>query len=644
MLGGSPVIQIENVTITRTLYLSAETQLGYPATKVKVWFEGNGVSPYLIQSAELNQGSISVPVTVNGLGTYYVPVYGRWSDYVSTTGFTLPGNVDFNSTVSMEVPVIDNEPTIIGPVDLSGVGIEVEAGLALDFQFEGVNGESTWTERDQATSLFEAYPPEKSALDTAQFYNGTSSLKISSDFVGPGYFQLYAIEPFNIVNYIVRNYFRYDGSPPNVSWGLKGVTGAGLLGWQIDSGGFGFGWSPTTEYAYGSFYESNIPITYPSVNEWHKMEAFILGPSISIRIDDIEVFSFQNQSGTNLLQNLYNIMINGSTISTHCWIDCLQLEVLPDTIISEATSTFDITVSDNTKIDDIETITIAGDSRGNVVFTFSAIPTGVTNEIIIGSTAAITAVNVSNAIRSAYGGIFSSTATAEVVTVIAYSLDDLIVTTTSDGITIGTITKFISYSAPEFPGNIPSFIGHSFSSEHGALGDDYGLASVPTFTGASTCSQADFNIGRGFTKGFTGYADSFLPGCTISSVDADKIALMLYGNAWMQWLSGLITAAEDDDGIALDMTKWVANNITYTTDLSLYGVADHWADPRKTIYSGYGDCEDFAFLAASLMLNNGVDLSRVRVYMGELNGAGHAWLCYRRVSDEQWIILDATKG
>ena len=112
----------------------------------------------------------------------------------------------------------------------------------------------------------------------------------------------------------------------------------------------------------------------------------------------------------------------------------------------------------------------------------------------------------------------------------------------------------------------------------------------------------------------------------------------------MEWLAGLIAISGNNDDVALVTAQWVAKNITYTTDLLLYGAAEHWSDPRETLHYGAGDCEDFAFLLASLLLNNGVDPSRVRVYIGTANGVGHAWVGYRRQSDDKWINLDATKG
>lgn len=52
---------------------------------------------------------------------------------------------------------------------------------------------------------------------------------------------------------------------------------------------------------------------------------------------------------------------------------------------------------------------------------------------------------------------------------------------------------------------------------------------------------------------------------------------------------------------ATDALDWVYNNISYEEDLDNYGVAEAWANPEQTLNRGSGDCEDMAFLLASLL-------------------------------------------
>jgi hypothetical protein len=102
----------------------------------------------------------------------------------------------------------------------------------------------------------------------------------------------------------------------------------------------------------------------------------------------------------------------------------------------------------------------------------------------------------------------------------------------------------------------------------------------------------------------------------------------------------MIAVPGDYDDVALVCTQWVANNITYTTDTGL----DDWNDARHTAILGTGDCEDGAILLYSLIRNSGIPAHRLRVYVGETNGNGHAWVMYQRDHDNQWVVLDWTDG
>ena len=91
--------QLMNISLTQTVYLQAA------GTSTRVWLVGNGTSAFTVKSATLSQGSVSRPITVNGHTSFQVPALGRWSDYVSTAGFTLPGNATLSTVVLGEVPM-----------------------------------------------------------------------------------------------------------------------------------------------------------------------------------------------------------------------------------------------------------------------------------------------------------------------------------------------------------------------------------------------------------------------------------------------------------------------------------------------------------------------------------------------------------
>ena len=44
-----------------------------------------------------------------------------------------------------------------------------------------------------------------------------------------------------------------------------------------------------------------------------------------------------------------------------------------------------------------------------------------------------------------------------------------------------------------------------------------------------------------------------------------------------------------------DIQKWVNDNIEYKKD-----TIEEWASPQRTLYRGYGDCEDFAILIIAI--------------------------------------------
>ena len=119
------------------------------------------------------------------------------------------------------------------------------------------------------------------------------------------------------------------------------------------------------------------------------------------------------------------------------------------------------------------------------------------------------------------------------------------------------------------------------------------------------------------------------------------------GNPDVMRLARQITSPGDsDDEKATKIRDWVEANITYADDLVTYKALEYWALPTMTMRRGQGDCEDGAFFQASLMLAAGVNPDRVRVYGGFVSAGtnastgGHAWLAYKRESDNEWVALD----
>ena len=69
---------------------------------------------------------------------------------------------------------------------------------------------------------------------------------------------------------------------------------------------------------------------------------------------------------------------------------------------------------------------------------------------------------------------------------------------------------------------------------------------------------------------------------------------------------------------------FVIANIKYEKDMRIYNRRDVWQFPFETLRMGTGDCEDMAFLLASILIALG--FRNTRVGLGTRKGEGHAWV------------------
>jgi hypothetical protein len=99
-----------------------------------------------------------------------------------------------------------------------------------------------------------------------------------------------------------------------------------------------------------------------------------------------------------------------------------------------------------------------------------------------------------------------------------------------------------------------------------------------------------------------------------------------------------------------DLRAWriwdyVAKGVEYVTDKKSFGLEDFWLFPEETLVLHKGDCEDTAFLLASLLLASGISEHCVRVILGKVSSPdglfGHAWVVYQGESG-QWCLLEST--
>lgn len=295
--------------------------------------------------------------------------------------------------------------------------------------------------------------------------------------------------------------------------------------------------------------------------------------------------------------------------------------------VTTSEASFNLTV--NPTAGGTVTLNLGGEAT---VLTFTAYTPGAQN-IIIGTDLSKTIDNIVAAINALPGAIYLAESSGYTVTITAYSDLAFYITTSITTATVTTTDITISYLA----------------TAHATLPMMYSTADIVTpgeMPLLSVSATATPGIGGNAVLPLFASSAFAYPSGTGSSAsdDADKVALLMTDNDYIESLVAyLFDATGTDDEIALQVAKWVANNITYTAD-----VTDTWNNAATTLVKGYGDCEDGAILQASLMLNSGVEPSRVRVYIGTyMTGgvsSGHAWLEYRRQSDNQWVELDWTKG
>ena len=98
----------------------------------------------------------------------------------------------------------------------------------------------------------------------------------------------------------------------------------------------------------------------------------------------------------------------------------------------------------------------------------------------------------------------------------------------------------------------------------------------------------------------------------------------------------------DDYHDATSMLQFVSL-LTYMSDSMLYGHDEYWAYPMEMLYHGAGDCEDAAFLYASLLKASGIeyrflDVPRHLSVIVIIDGTE-----YRAEPTSGWQLIDRVK-
>lgn len=107
-------------------------------------------------------------------------------------------------------------------------------------------------------------------------------------------------------------------------------------------------------------------------------------------------------------------------------------------------------------------------------------------------------------------------------------------------------------------------------------------------------------------------------------------------------LINIIDSARQRDGIARfgEVNRAINLAIRPLSDVTQYGVQDHWAAPLATLASGAGDCEDYAIAKLVALREAGVAQSDLRLLIvrDHLFNEDHAVLAAR--FEGRWRILD----
>lgn len=154
-----------------------------------------------------------------------------------------------------------------------------------------------------------------------------------------------------------------------------------------------------------------------------------------------------------------------------------------------------------------------------------------------------------------------------------------------------------------------------------------GAAALPALAGTAQVCGLDTPIASGATS-------------------AAIVNLLQQGNTTLADAAAAICAYDEtDDERAISVVYFVSNLLTYVQDGD--GIGDRWTCALATWFRRYGDCEDGAILIHALLLAAGVDPGRIRTAFGtvmttNLTEVGHAWVMYRRLTDEEWIPLEWT--
>ncbi len=383
-----------STSVSQTFALTATSQ-------AKFWLAGNGVSSILITSARLIQGAKNVPVIVNGAQSFYIPATGRWSDYVSISDFTLPGNVTL--TVTFETTAnfptftdnsVPEDPVIVSATEtsLSGEGLSGEVLFDVDFEGDFIDSVNGLTPTNTTNFSLETNPAR------VFFGNGSAKFIASQPEESPGSALLvYPPMPAAAIAECLENGFTM------ATYIMSAVTTPYLpadvwthMATVCAKDGSNF----TISAYYGGKFISSNPVSYEDVEAMLTIQMALYSTSVSGWMDAYQI-------------------IKGVVWTEDFTPPSVPFTSTSDTRLVEITLNSTITLAENPSAGD--TLVLKGGSGGDVTFTFVDHYPNNSSEIQIGATANDTATNIATAINDIAGAEFTATATGNVITITAYS-------------------------------------------------------------------------------------------------------------------------------------------------------------------------------------------------------------------------------
>lgn len=589
--------------------------------KFRVWMEGNGVDPYTISELYYQQDASKVYVTCNGSTSFKVPALGRWSDLVDLTSFHLPANLTVCYTVEGTYPA-------------SSTGMHDAVYVPATNYFESGEPGIYFADNFDNLDLWSKYIFSKGTYSSS---NGSAVLTIPAAGFGIGQVTIsnttslsYPEDTDYVIEYklSLRNFLDAD------DWCyIRLFSGLIRTHIAISTAGIYELW-PEGVYRYICPYASEVTVKIEVTNVVHSHNPYDLGE----RIWSTDVTTTINGTidrwtgwGNSSWRIDPVIGLNGRDSDNSISIDYFVVARNAGIDTVTAISTGGIIVSSNDAILDGDLLVIDG-----VEYFFVTKLTGRANEILIGYTAAETALRIAQVLNNTDGGLITATATDYVV-VVEYLSDNVTWAEDSAGIDLTGFEISYLYTRSKAVATLPAFECYGYIPSSDGVG---GI--LPRLTSTGTTDTPEFSISYSYLPAFESYGRAPLASISSTSTTTEKVAMLQCSNEYMEYYAGLITSSTAYDDIALDLVTYVATAITYTVEGA--GL-DVWKAPQQTLLDGYGDCEDGAFLLFSLMVNAGIPSSRVRFYAGYLYGTlGHAWIAYLRESDNKWIFLDWTVG